>query len=571
MSALHAHSSTRARRGHRPFALAAGLAAGVLAAGAQGFEIDTGQPDWRLRWDQQLRYALGVRGEKVNDDFGNSPTFDETERKFGRGDVMMNRVDLLSEADLVWRSRYGLRLSAAAWYDAAYSNGRAEGNPAFAGFGNYDGGRYSSTTRRYARGASGEILDAFVFANHDFGGGRSLALKLGQHTVYWGETLFQGFHGIAYSQAPLDGLKAAASPGIEAKEVFMPVSQLSASYSFSPEWSLRGQYFLAWRPNRLPQGGTYFGAADMLFDGPDTMVVGATPEGAPIVVPRTASVEPTRHAGNNWGLNLRWSPAALDATTFGLYYRRFDETQPWAPVISVGPGFAPDGYHLAYAKDTEMLALSVSTALGPTSFGLDLSYRRHTALVSTPVFAAVGDLEGVEGARGNTWHLVANVFYLLPASSLWQTGTLAAELAYSRLDRVTRNEALYLGVGRDACTTPTGARGGKRDGCATKDVLVAQVNFAPQWLQVAPSLDLTLPLTLSWGLHGNGATLGGGNEGAHAYSVGLELLYQQKYVLKLQWADAHADYRDTAAGPSPNGNAVQNNHGWFSVSFKTSF
>ena len=115
----------------------------------------------------------------------------------------------------------------------------------------------------------------------------------------------------------------------------MPINQLSGAIQLSPEWSLRGQYFLEWRPNRLPEGGTYFGAADMLFSGPDRLFAGCPP--APFFVPRGPAVEPDRKGTNNFGLNLRYNPEKMSDTTFGVYYRKFDETQPWAPVFSLAP------------------------------------------------------------------------------------------------------------------------------------------------------------------------------------------------------------------------------------------
>ncbi len=40
------------------------------------------------------------------------------------------RVDLLSEFDVVWRQHYGARVSAAGWYDYAYRNSDVKQNPA---------------------------------------------------------------------------------------------------------------------------------------------------------------------------------------------------------------------------------------------------------------------------------------------------------------------------------------------------------------------------------------------------------------------------------------------------------
>jgi len=566
---------------------AAGLVAGcAFASPAGAFEIDTPNPDIKLRLDTQVRYALGVRGEKINPAFGNSPTYDETEHRFDkRGKVMMNRLDLLSEFDAVYKGKFGGRVSAAGWYDHAYRDRRAHTNPGFlapglpySAIGNYIDNEYSSTTKRYHY-FGGELLDAFVFGNFE-PAGKQTNVKLGKHTVYWGEAFFTQFHGIAYSQAPLDGLKGASSPGIEAKEVFMPINQVSAAVQLSPEWSLRGQYFLAWRPNRLPQGGTYFGAADMLFDGPDRLFAGAAGQ-----IPRGPSVEPKRNSTNNFGLNLRFNPAGMVDTTFGAYYRRFDETQPWAPVFRLAPPSpVPADYHLAYAKDTQMFAGSVQTAVGPVSVGAELTYRKNTALNSNTAFVSstgsVLDFAGIEGARGDTAHVVLNGVYLLPRTALWESGTLIGELVYSRLLKVTKNADLFKGVGYLGCNAATasstgGAKtvGDKSDGCATKDVLLMQVSFTPQWLQAFPGVDLSAPMSFGYGLHGNGATLGGGNEKAATWSIGLDANVRQKYQFGIKWNDQRSDYNTGPTGlvSTVNGNAVQRNHGWLALTFKTSF
>jgi len=566
-------------------AIAAVLAGCALAPAAGAFEIDTGNTDLAVRFDNEVRYAVGVRGESINPAFGNSPTFDETEYRFGKNKVMMNRLDLLSEFDAVYKGNYGIRLSGAAWHDQAYHSGMAVTNPGFlapglpySAVGNYIGNEYSAETKRFHY-QGGELLDAFVFANFDLGG-KQASVKLGKHTVYWGESFYTPFHGISYSQAPLDGLKAASSPGIEAKEVFMPIDQLSGSVQLSPEWSLRGQYFLDWRPNRLPEGGTYFGAADMLFSGPDRLFAGAAG-----MIPRGPAVEPDRGHTNNWGVNLRYSPEKMTGTTFGAYYRKFDEMQPWAPVFKLSPTSPlPQDYHLAYAKDTQMLAGSVQTAVGPLSVGGELIYRKNTALNSDTAFVtrtgSALDFAGAEGARGNTMHIVANAVYLLPRTSLWESGVLIGELVYSRLLSVTRNADLFKGVGYMGCNSATAAStqgaklvGDKSDGCSTKDVLLATISFTPQWLQAFPGVDLSAPMSLSYGLHGNGATLAGGNEGAYSYSIGLSADVRQKYQFAITWNDQHANYNTDAHGmvSTSNGNAVQNNHGWLGVTFKTSF
>ena len=103
---------------------APGLLAGALAAlgatsGARAIEINTGNPDIGLRWDNTIRYNISTRVENKDAKIANAPNTDESDNKFDSGDIVNNRVDLLTELDLVYKSRIGLRVSAAAWYDPA--------------------------------------------------------------------------------------------------------------------------------------------------------------------------------------------------------------------------------------------------------------------------------------------------------------------------------------------------------------------------------------------------------------------------------------------------------------------
>lgn len=563
-------------------AIALAFGAGTPARAAS---IDLDSQDWKLRWDNTVRYNLGVRVEDIDDTFGNSTSYDETEYSFEQGDLVTNRLDLISEADLVYRNRHGFRISGAGWYDQAYdgdvnTNPGVYTNPAtmqslpYSSLGAYVDNEFTSTTERFHRGPSGELLDAFAFTQFRLGPVQ-VNLKAGQHTVYWGEALLTQFHGIAYSQEPIDGLKAATSPGIEAKEVFRPINQISFQAQLSRSLSVAGQYFLDWKPNRLPQGGTYFGSQDSIFDGPERLYLTTLPPGAipgtttPVAVfaPHNDNVEPEDDHGN-WGINLRWSPAWAEGT-FGFYYRVFDETQPWPVVLTIAPpSQLPAGYHQAYAEDTRMYALSYSTTIGTVSVGSELSYRKDAALNSISSFAATGDLYGVEGARGDTWHALINGIYLLPRTPLWIGGTLQGEVVYSKLDKVTKNEVLFNGVDTANCPTHN-----LDAGCVSDDVLLAQIGFTPEWPQALPGWDLSMPTSFAYGIDGNGATLGGGNEGAYTMSIGIGAKFRVVNDFSLKYNDSHNDYTTDANGvvAAVNGNAAQNSHGWVSFTFKRTF
>src|SRR3982751_3191637 len=98
----------------------ASMLGGVNAACA--FEFDTGNPDLSLRWDNTVRYNLGVRAQSQDPSLLASPNFDDGDRNFSRGAIVTNRLDVLSELDLVWRRSFGFRASYAGWADAAYNN-----------------------------------------------------------------------------------------------------------------------------------------------------------------------------------------------------------------------------------------------------------------------------------------------------------------------------------------------------------------------------------------------------------------------------------------------------------------
>ena len=109
------------------------------------------------------------------------------------------------------------------------------------------------------------------------------------------------------------------------------------------------------------------------------------------------------------------------------------------------------------------------------------------------------------------------------------------------------------------------------------------VAFTPQWAQVLPGWDLDLPVNLTYGLKGNGPTIGGGNEGTYNWSIGLTAKYGTNHTFSLAYIDSHANYKTengaltgNGQGVIANGNAasyggLQNDHGWLSFTYKTSF
>src|SRR5690606_41548691 len=76
------------------------LALAVVAAtgSVSAMQIDLGNPDIRLRWDNTVRYNLGIRTDNPSSDILNNPNFDESSGKFDRGDIVTNRLDEIGRA-----------------------------------------------------------------------------------------------------------------------------------------------------------------------------------------------------------------------------------------------------------------------------------------------------------------------------------------------------------------------------------------------------------------------------------------------------------------------------------------
>ncbi len=524
---------------------------------AQAISFDLSNPDYRLRWDNTVRYNLGVRMEGQDKRIMNNATNDESDGKFDKGDIVTNRLDVLSEIDFSYLNEWGARLSAAGWYDNAYDDTTVKSN--VGGQTSYDRARYSSEVERYVNGPSGEILDAFVWKNFQLGE-TPVNVKIGRHTNYWGEGLLFGAHSVSYSQAPSDGVKAATSPGIETKEVFLPIGQISAKAQVGDHMSIAGQYFYEWDYTRIPYGGTYFGGADFLFEGPDQL-----PAGAGAFKRQSSKFGRDRNA--NWGVMTKYNMESIEST-FGFYYRQFDDYQPWlAPQIKASLG----EYRVVYPRGVKLAGISFARVFDSVAVGSELSYRKNGALNATGV-SAVDD----EGPRGDTIHFIANAVYGVPRNFISNNGTLVGEFAYSHLNKVTEHEELFKNKGSAACTdarTPGIANSGdESDGCSTRNYYAAAINYTPQYLNIFPSWDMDVPLTINYGIKGNAATAGGGSEGAMAWSTGVKFTYQQQYEFGLRYADTRAQSKNLSGNRvGGNGGIGNTDRGWLAFTFKTSF
>ncbi|HYQ39536.1 MAG TPA: DUF1302 family protein, partial [Pseudomonas sp.] len=176
----------------------AGALAGLSASGtAFAFQIDSGNPDVRMSWDNTFKYSAAWRVNKpdnniADNSIGPQVNTNDGDLNFDRG-LISNRVDLLSEFDLRFKRDYGLRVSGAAWYDDVYNH--SNDNPGALGGAlvnsrSVDYDQFNDSTQTL-HGRKAELLDAFVYGSFspaDMG----LNLKAGRFTQLYGESLFFG-------------------------------------------------------------------------------------------------------------------------------------------------------------------------------------------------------------------------------------------------------------------------------------------------------------------------------------------------------------------------------------------
>jgi hypothetical protein len=562
-----------------PSVAAAVLGVAAVCAPASARDLDVGVEGLQLRLDGTFRYNLGVRTEPVDDKTANNPVFTGGEYRVKQWGLTTNRLDVLAELDVAWRDRYGVRVSGVGWYDDAYRDGTATQSPTVAAKGfpsTYVDNQYSQWTLNRYRGPYGELLDAFVFGNFELGP-VPIKVKAGRHTLYWGESLMQAgaIHGVAYSQMPLDLAKGAATPGVEAKELFRPLGGVSAQAQLLPSLSVAAQVFLQWEPYLYAEGATFLGGGDFSWAGPDGFTP-PRPDGTPVpAFMKNGGTSDPREVGD-FGVALRWRPELLDGE-LGLYYRRF--TDKVAAVLFTGTPPVDYQYRQYYGEGIDLVGLSLAKQLLSASVGAEVSFRRDQPLVAQTLgFAVPGP--GPSGAasvlfphgvpqlvgnsyqaRGDTLHALVNAVRVFTLRPLFDTAAIAAEVTYSRWLDVRENADMFFGDGYGVCRSDpalgTNAKS-TTDGCATRDSVGLGAGFTPTWYRVFSQVDLLLPMAATWTIHGNSPVMLGGNEGSGTYGVGVAADVANRYRFDVRYVDWFGRTKD-------NGTVLTSANGIFGI------
>jgi len=527
---------------HRRTWVAAAAALALLPA-AHAIEIDTPNPDLKVRLDLTPKYSMGYRLKNPSAaltqfDVAVDPgtlNEDDGDHNFKRG-LISNRLDLLAELD-VSAQNFGGRISGNAWHDSVYLRSNSyQGTEIHAGgvptgtvisTANNDSGQamdefLPATKRQHGRGS--ELLDAFVYLKGDVGDMKG-TLRLGKHTLQWGESLFFGQNGIANAQGPVDIAKILSVPGWQFKEVLLPVEQVSGSLQVAEGVSLGAYYQFKWRPSKIPGVGSYFSNQD--YVGTGIVNFGA---GGSLAYDSSKDLRP-KDSGQG-GVQLRWSPTGSDYE-FGFYAAQYHDKTPAVPVFD----FVNGNVHLAYASNIRTVGASVTSSVGQLNWALEGSVRTNAPLTSDPAVLGLGPILTCGNSNddpcyavGRTAHLQLSGIYVLQPNALWQGGALVGELAYNRTLKVTKDIfAAYAGSGL-----------GGADANTTKGAFAYRMIFEPQYFQVLPGLDLSVPIGLGYNFGGRSSAIfnfAGGASNAGDYSIGLKGKYQNAWNVALTYTD----------------------------------
>ncbi|WP_447902327.1 DUF1302 domain-containing protein [Pseudomonas serbica] len=563
-------SSTTATLARRPvspsapfgFTLAAALV--LCSQAAQAFSVDTGNPDFNLRWDNTVKYSAAWRTQNPSSKLSEGQVAlnqDDGDRAFKKG-LISNRTDILSELDMSFKN-VGARLSGAAWYDTEYQQDNDNDDPARANARSVAYDEFTDDTR-HLHGGKGELLDAFVYWNGELAD-HATSVRAGRHGLIWGESLFFGANGIAGGMAPVDVVKAQSVPNTQFKEITRPVNQLSGTFQLTNDVSLGAFYQLEWEETRLPGAGSYFSTSDTIGEGNERLIVGAPfpaflggNPGSPAAFFHGNDKE-AKSSGQG-GLQLKYSAETVE---YGLYAIQYHDKTPklYLKPSTGAPNFGTGQigeYYWVYPEDIRAFGASFSTTVDEYSFAGEASMRWNMPLVSNgqtvlPGVVADNDDDALY-AVGRTAHVNLNVLASFGPNFLARESGLVGEIAWNRLLSVTKKRAAL-------------------DPNATDDGLGFKVVYTPTYRQFFSGIDISIPVGLSYFPLGKSAVVSSfGPDNGGDMNIGITATYLDRVTAGLTYTHYYGA-EDTNLNAASQFNYKQSlkDRDYLSFSVKTTF
>jgi len=402
-------------------ATAIALAATQASAG-ETIELDDGTT---IDWSVTTSYGVGVRLGKPSDRLVGANA-DDANRNFNQGSLTTNRIGALGEM-ILRKDNYGAVVRASTFYDDVYHKGNDNDSPATVNKGG-DNDEFTSRTRYYSGGRT-RLLDAYVFGGWRFDNDTMLDVKAGRHIESWGESLY--YPGVNGVQNPSDAVKA-SQPGVEVKEVLLPVGQVSASFRLNPQITFGAYVQYEWKGTELPPVGSYLSSSDVIGPGREFLYSGSSR------IAYRGTDEP-RDSGQ-WGVQVRFRP--VPAIEMSLFHVNYHDKNPATALVGYNPvpvggglyAFAANGYKVKYFEDIKLTGISASTKLGETQVGAEWSYRD-----GAPIMVNTG--LGPVPARGKGQQMQLSAMRVLGDRPWASQTTLTGEIIHVRADSVDATSA----------------------------------------------------------------------------------------------------------------------------------
>ena len=408
---------------------------------------------------------------------------------------------------------------------------------------------------RNVDGLNAQLLDAFVFGQHNFEDGQSLQLKVGRSVLFWGQSLFFPTDGISGGQAPINVISAQNLINPQGQQIFMPVGQAILTYQPRPGTTIQGYYQFEWEHDYFQGEGAYFNSVNILDRGAGYASL-ANLGVATVGLTRAGDLKPPSSNGQ-FGLSFQQQVSDWD---LGVYVERFDAKQPEigiAPFSPVGPipGATPTArstgfYQAVYPRDIWLQGTSFSTNVGPANVAGELSFREHQPLTpnnSGVFFIAPGQNANANPGYpvGTTWDAQLSTIYVSPGIPLDPGGvTIDGEIILNHLMSVTQNRALLATGGQ--------ATAGAFD-----------VEVTPTYNNVLPNLEITFPTSITYDYLGRSYVDSTLYHGTGVFTTGVTATYNVNWIASLS-------YQDYLGKPDPIHNGLAD-RGFVSLNLQHTF
>lgn len=489
----NAQEATAGSIGTRKSILSIAVATAIsssIAVNSHALSFESGE--LLVDWDTTLNYSAAWRTQDQDKAALADRGKGSGNENFDTGSIITNRVSVLSEVSLAYRD-YGAFIRGSAFYDDAY-------------FGQTDQHTDFAKETKDAHGKDLRLLDAFVYGNFDVAD-RNLNVRVGRQVVSWGESLF--ISGISSSMSPADATKSNV-PGIEVKDLLLPVGQVFAQIDLTENLALSAYSQWEWAKTEVSEAGSFFSASDLLDEA-----------GSSASMARKPNSEPSD--SGQWGVAMNYYAENVGSgTEFGLYYLNYHEKTPTIAMSNFRtiPGFGdiPGAYELAYLENVKLIGGSFGTLVGETNVGGEITYRKGAVIAPQNGVVRSEMLDD----REDTIQAQLSFTHSLGVTSFADDVILSGEVGYNRI------------VGADL------THGDESEGSGAAGLVTLSYN------SVMPGVDMEVPISFRKNFKGQskaGNFTNTGNNTDRA-SIGAKFRYQSDLEVAFNYSAYFGEYDD---------------------------